>query len=865
MKSDFPKILLAVFLNVAVFVHPIQAELSLIDFESVEWVPWEPVDSHSQSGWQRFAGSAVVSPPGEGYGGGQALLLEAGGNQEAFVSKEIEWDAQEEIAFIDFQVKPSADPEGNMATVFSNGTQLAFQVPESSDTGYIWVYHGNDGAGDPNAEPEQWIQTIGSFQVAPGGDEALDYLRVTLRHDYQRNLWDLFVDGKLAAANLSFGGRGNLLTGIDFHGSLVGDTRIDDLSALATNMLFPDADKDGLPDAWEIANGSDPNRYDRDEIKPGTNRSFLDLYMESLWNGNGGVNTHQGIPSSGSIPPLTILGSHQPVGALKGSLAVGPDGTAGYSIPIDIPKGTAGMEPKIALAYSSNGGNGVAGLGWSLTGFQRITRGPSLASKDGDFQSINFTGSDRFSLDGERLVCVSGTYGADGSEYRTEVDSFARITAIGNGPDSWKVETKAGLTVYLGTTPDSKTQVAQGTLSWGVNRVEDSVGNYYTVEYARDAQNGAPFDFINDRVAAVHYTGNFSRNQSPYCHVYFDYESRPDSSRAYSTFAGYQASKRLSKIRVMTDGAINHSYRLEYSTSYQTGRSLLASVTKMMRDEPSLAVPPTVFRYDGLQEGEDFWVESPSYASGLSNFQFSDSNGNYLGSVIIDLDGNNLSDIVEWKVNSYGFTNTGDPKANVTGKVYKNDGNSFVEDVSLALPIAAPLSDATNGSYYMRHSLLAQPLDIDKNGQIDIMSISNHRHFVSHGSPVPGGSMDPSFEIKNEYQCIFRSDDSWVTRSEYELPFRYCHVVSKRPDGPGRHHHFEWIDLNSDGFIDLSVHTSQYGYMMDKVSGSLILGVNSSISYLNRGNEGPGWIRDAISNYRRSYLNFKLLKLPRKI
>src|SRR6266849_4214158 len=47
--------------------------------------------------------------------------------------------------------------------------------------------------------------------------------------------------------------------------------------------------------------------------------------------------------------------------------------TGGYShaIPIEVPA-FHGLEPKLALAYSSQGGNGIVGAGWSLGGISTI-------------------------------------------------------------------------------------------------------------------------------------------------------------------------------------------------------------------------------------------------------------------------------------------------------------------------------------------------------------------------------------------------------------------------------------------------------------------------------------------------------------
>jgi RHS repeat-associated protein len=650
---------LAVFLNFTLCVNQLLADLPPISFEATEWVPYQTVGQGGQPGWELNSGTAETSPMGEGLGGGKALKIPASpvptngaAPQESRISRSFPWDIADKTAFIDLQVKPAADPVGSLASFYANGTQIAFQVPSSSTQGEVWVYHGDEGATESAATSTQWIKTVGSFTVAPGATAASDYLRVTLRHDYLRNIWDLFINGKLAAANLAFKGRGANLQGLEFYGSNVGATLIDDLSAQTVNMLFPDADKDGLPDAWEIANGSNPNVYDRDALKPGSTGSFLDAYMSSLWT-NGSVNAATAVPTSQGIPPLTIDSDapHTPVTSLKGSLSVGGDGSAGYSFPIDIPKGSGGMEPKLALGYSSSGGNGMLGVGWNLGGLQRITRGPLSAAKpwnfaadgpknpanaylgaagtptEGNYDPADFDKNDRFYLDGELLVCVAGTYGEAGSEYRTEIDSYARITAIGStgqpfaGPISWRIETKAGLIVDLGVTSNSRNVVAQGTLSWGVTKVADTLSNYYTVEYTRDPAS-APFQFVNDRISAIRYTGNTEKQIAPYCSVEFQYEERPDKSRSFTKYAGYSSTKRLAKVKVLTGNYVNHSYQLRYTNSYQTGRSLLTSIQKLQQDNPSPFIAPTAFTYDGISASEPLWKDPgesalPVYGNGL--------------------------------------------------------------------------------------------------------------------------------------------------------------------------------------------------------------------------------------------------------
>src|SRR5687767_13719372 len=115
-----------------------------------------------------------------------------------------------------------------------------------------------------------------------------------------------------------------------------------------------------------------------------------------------------------------------------------PSGNLTISIPVATPPGIADTTPRFELGYSSGAGNGLLGVGWRVNGLSQIQRCAAIPATDGRRGSVNFDANDRFCLDGARLIAVSGAYGAAGSVYRTEIESWRQITAssdqCGSGP-----------------------------------------------------------------------------------------------------------------------------------------------------------------------------------------------------------------------------------------------------------------------------------------------------------------------------------------------------------------------------------------------------------------------------------------------
>ncbi|MFD2263436.1 FG-GAP-like repeat-containing protein [Lacibacterium aquatile] len=306
--------------------------------------------------------------------------------------------------------------------------------------------------------------------------------------------------------------------------------------------------------------------------------------------------------------------------ALPSKLDVGQAGSASYTLPIAIVPGTSGMEPKLALTYDSQGGNGLMGMGWGISGLSAITRCPRTRAQDGANGAVSYDADDRFCLDGQRLILVGGTYGANNSEYRTEREEFSKIvaTAIVNvqppppaapinwpyvGPISFKVQTKAGVTMEFGTTADSAIQTANGSFRvWALSRVTDASGNYFTISYEKSADNS------EYRPLEIRYTGNINTGAKPYAVVQFSYENRPDVVPVYQAGSLIKMTKRLDRIRVFddvpfdaapTNSGFVRAYVLSYETSPSTDRSRVTAIKLCALNE---CLPATTFEWSDWQK-----------------------------------------------------------------------------------------------------------------------------------------------------------------------------------------------------------------------------------------------------------------------
>jgi RHS repeat-associated protein len=271
-------------------------------------------------------------------------------------------------------------------------------------------------------------------------------------------------------------------------------------------------------------------------------------------------------------------------------------GAATYTIPIWTPPGPNGMTPSIALTYSSASGNGVGGVGWHLSAVSSIERCNRNAHQDGGGGGpVTLTMNDRFCIGGNRLRAVSGTYGAAGSVYHTEMADYSRITAYGttgNGPQYFVVEAKSGLKYEYGATTTSRVVLAGTAMRWMLNRVYDRSGNNYVISYNSSSGFAVP-DVISWTPTAL--------NSSSYRYEakFNYYTSRTDEDSYLGRVAGNDVVNRfrLESVQIKSSGAVIRKYRFAYDTSPATSRSRLTSAKECADDAESNCLLPITFAY----------------------------------------------------------------------------------------------------------------------------------------------------------------------------------------------------------------------------------------------------------------------------
>ena len=307
--------------------------------------------------------------------------------------------------------------------------------------------------------------------------------------------------------------------------------------------------------------------------------------------------------SNPSVPP----GATNVPGRVAGTSSVDGNGAFTYRVPIAVPPGRAGMEPHLALAYSSSGGNGLLGVGWNIEGTSSITRCRKFVAREGIADSIkvklfhNDNAADlvnNFCLDGEKLVEIDAN--ATSAEFRTERDKFARIVATFDvataSPSKFVVQRRDGIiATYLAgpaisgvSSRDATRGQPNGTpfsgvLAWPLSTEQDRFGNGVTYTYAA-GDTGSTVQILS----TISYTTCATGSACPYGRetrlVQFNYETRTDYISRWVAGLNAGMSVRLNSIDISTldsgSPQLVRSYKLGYDASGATARSRLTTLSQ---------------------------------------------------------------------------------------------------------------------------------------------------------------------------------------------------------------------------------------------------------------------------------------------
>jgi RHS repeat-associated protein len=335
-----------------------------------------------------------------------------------------------------------------------------------------------------------------------------------------------------------------------------------------------------------------------------------------------------------SLTPLPFLLSDT-VGSVPGTFEVTDRGAAHYSIPITVPPGRAGLEPKLSIDYTNAKDNGYLGVGWSVTGLSAISTCARTLAVDSEARSIKDDGLDPYCLDGQRLIEV----GAD--EFRTEIDSFSKIVlsegaTLGAGgsptdpdqppialpgapieprprfPAEWIVSDREGRILHFTPTVWHSVSGERVTRTWGLTEIDDRNGNSVVITYQEVPQNAdscqasgdSPGCEIVEAVPAkIDYGINSALGGVPDREVSFHFtDDRPDRIYGFGENGlDIQRTRLLDKLQTFVDGKLVRTYSLRYDLSPTTQSERLTGVQECAIDATGQAESckaPTSFAYD---------------------------------------------------------------------------------------------------------------------------------------------------------------------------------------------------------------------------------------------------------------------------
>lgn len=460
-------------------------------------------------------------------------------------------------------------------------------------------------------------------------------------------------------------------------------------------------------------------------------------------------------------------------------------GQANYTLPIDVSAGRTGFQPELRFEYESDSPNGIMGIGWRINGLSSIYRCGKNLAIDGVWGGVNFDGNDRYCLDGERLIAISGQPGKANTEYRLEKNGYSKIISYGqagSGPASFKLWKKDGSVLEYGVTADSRVEASgqSHVYKWAINKQLD-ITKRNSINYAYTEASGQHY------ISNINYVGG---------RVEFNYIERPDKTSGYLNGSLLRKNKRLIDIKIKdSTGYQIGSYDLQYQQSPGTQRSL---VTQIKYCTASSCTTPIKFNWQSASKVQ----LGGRTSTGLAWAKFYDANKDGNAKIYGRVNGNRVKKLNGSVVSGHSFSLKG-PIQSPSVEINKcRDRN----------PIAyMPKADGVLVTGCGKGSA-------DTSGDGLSRAINDNYIYVD----LNGDGKDDLFQTAIYHPGKEHRKGGWSSRPSTEVPkYKLTGINSGFSNLPVAGKVGNWqvkfggvykfIDLNNDGYLDL-IFSKQFTY-----------------------------------------------------
>jgi RHS repeat-associated protein len=466
-------------------------------------------------------------------------------------------------------------------------------------------------------------------------------------------------------------------------------------------------------------------------------------------------------------------------------------GIATFSVPFALPKARGGAQPSLGLSYSSGGGRGPAGQGWSV-GVPFIARQTDRGLPTYDDQADWHAEQDHFVFNGGQelvpICTVEGTgckgFTLEGNEelpawannhqyFRARVEgSFLRFFW---SPDhrTWRVQDKSGVTMELGVPLDGTGYVdaiernpldATEIYKWHLVRQYDQHGadveatqkaqpapyNVVLYKYQQDGGQAYLSDIYDTSPAGSPATTDVSLFAH---HTHLVWEQRTDPTQSYRTGWLVESNLRLARVEVASKTFVLptsesrrrvRTYHLGYDSASHISQLTSVQVEgRCSGDEGTAALegsdtaceklPPMTFGYTKVDarkiDGSEGEIDLPGYDGFDERITtMSSSPDHSVDEALTDL----------FDINSDGL-----PDVLVTAPGLYDDGHAFFENG--AAGVANAFGGVTNisvdgvgnadaGTITLKNANVS-PLDLDGDGTVNLLHMPLFKEYAVY-TPV---------------------------------------------------------------------------------------------------------------------------------